>query len=281
MHDPHHLDGRRGFTLIELLVVIAIIGVLIALMLPAVQKVRSAAARTQCLNNLKQIGVACHNYHDTYSTLPNKGGPAGSASPASWCWAFQILPFIEQQSVYNEAQTGTYPQVPIKTYLDPGRGRNPGYATQVNGSSNPKILGAYTDYALNTQSFYNNTTFVRTSVISNANGTNNTILVGEKAMDPKWYANTQSANWDECIYSGDWGGTGRGHGALPGAGGSFIVRDAPGDAYANDWGSPFDGGCPFGMCDGSVRLVNYSLSGSAVFVNALDYLNTVPINLDQ
>src|SRR5215207_8097232 len=88
---------RRGFTLIELLVVIAIIAILIALLVPAVQKVREAAARTQSINNLKQIGLAFHNYHDSVRHLPFNGtGAAQSGNPTSGSWAFQILPYIEQ-----------------------------------------------------------------------------------------------------------------------------------------------------------------------------------------
>lgn len=97
------VSPRRGFTLVELLVVIAIIGILVALLLPAIQAAREAARRTECINNMKQIGIALHNYHDTFRTLPLGSFNLREAWPSNGTnWRVLILPFLEQTAIHNQ-----------------------------------------------------------------------------------------------------------------------------------------------------------------------------------
>ena len=124
------LQNRSGFTLVELLVVIAIIGILVGLLLPAVQAAREAARRTQCTNNLKQIGLAFHNYHDTYpgGVLP-PGLLGAGGSRQGWAWGTYLFPFLEKDQFADKLEIGetvfwhsganSLCRTPIDTYLCP------------------------------------------------------------------------------------------------------------------------------------------------------------------
>ena len=148
----HSLSSKLGFTLVELLVVIAIIGVLVALLLPAVQAAREAARRMQCQNHLKQIGLAVHSFHDSKGYLPTSGNNGSirlvNGSPTDPTsdpfqqagTLFQILPYLEQQNLYTSGNTALIQGTPIKTYYCPSR-RPP--ITRPGSSGQPLALNDY------------------------------------------------------------------------------------------------------------------------------------------
>ncbi|MDR1493311.1 MAG: DUF1559 domain-containing protein [Planctomycetaceae bacterium] len=189
---------RRAFTLVELLVVIAIIGVLIALLLPAVQAAREAARRMQCSNNLKQIGLAVHNYHDAYKSLPSSCTPhlVSGDTNGGWSYAFQILPYGEQQAVYEigapiSLTTGSNSDGTVQVYKIPyhycpsdGNGNKAG-STERKGINYFACSGDYSyrwKYSGPDQSRGAMTYRGYAGMESTTDGTSNTILVGEHVI---------------------------------------------------------------------------------------------------
>jgi prepilin-type N-terminal cleavage/methylation domain-containing protein len=215
----HRESLRKAFTLIELLVVIAIIGVLIGLLLPAVQKIREAAARMQCTNNLKQIGLATHNYHDTFQVLPPM---------SNWVWNrpgsnretgifYLLLPYLEQQNLVNLSRTQknqgysfpgsgwtdycvTIGQNIVKVYLCPSDATNPDHLDK-GSIDNYGPLYATGSYSANVLVFDPNPTS-RSLTSAMTNGTSNTIMFGHRLEwcnfgDPNFGYNDWDATPDQ------------------------------------------------------------------------------------
>jgi prepilin-type N-terminal cleavage/methylation domain-containing protein/prepilin-type processing-associated H-X9-DG protein len=182
-----------GFTLVELLVVIAIIGVLVGLLLPAVQSAREASRRSQCQNNLRQIALACHGYHDAYDRFPSGGLPPTQAQGSQFSALTQVLPFIEEQNVEQLVDFG----VPVQDAINaPARGSRIGtFLCPSDGRDNPMAtLGAATNYVANTgampffvipgRSLFSGMFYVNTAVrmADVKDGTSKTALFSERLM---------------------------------------------------------------------------------------------------
>jgi prepilin-type N-terminal cleavage/methylation domain-containing protein len=283
MYLPDRRGRSRGFTLIELLVVIAIIALLIGLLVPAVQKVREAAARIQCGNNLKQLGLAMHNYHDTVGAFPYLRSGGGQNRHT---WALLLLPYIEQDNVYRTFQTPiagvnqtdgfnnftsadpqivTARQSPVKIFLCPTRRGAPLLSPITTGST---VTGEPSDYAACTgdtstvpttgvfQMVNSNHMKALTRMPDITDGTSNTIMIGEKHIRAG-YLNDPIQ--DGLIYSGSEQQTYQRR-----AGASWPLAIDRNVAPNTQFGSWHTGVCQFVFADGSVHGLPNSIPGTTL-----------------
>jgi prepilin-type N-terminal cleavage/methylation domain-containing protein len=284
--------GRRGFTLIELLVVIAIIAILIGLLLPAVQRVRDAASRSQCQNNLKQIGLGIHNYHETYNCLP----PARLDYDGGVTWCVLILPFVEQDNFYKQwhpdlvyyLHPDDVRQTPVKLFFCPARRSPPAVSVQGDVPDNHWPMarpyhGAVGDYAcsagddapdhpFNTDKADGPLVIARfvhgpdghtisswssyTAFKDITDGLSNTFFVGEKHVPMGMFG--REDNGDGSVYNGDPANLN----AARIASAAHPLARSPLDGYNLQFGSYHPGVCQFVLGDGSVRALPVDVSGT-------------------
>ena len=263
--------ARRAVTLVEVLVVIAIIAILIGLLLPAVQKVREAASRIRCQNNLKQIGLAFHSHHNTMGRFP-KGGtnisPLLGADPslntpqartAQWSWTYFLLPYLEQGALYNDANSNLIRTTPVPLFYCPTR-RQPdlygGYAkSDYAGNAGVSIIGTngVVMETLPTQPG------IKMSEITD--GTSNTLLAGERRMNTARFGICLDDK--ESYVTSGWNGNCEGY---------RKAFDVPQPDYSNRafdeldfmalhvFGSSHPGVFNVVFCDGNVRTIRYTVT---------------------
>jgi prepilin-type N-terminal cleavage/methylation domain-containing protein/prepilin-type processing-associated H-X9-DG protein len=282
-------SGRRrpAFTLVELLVVIAIIGVLVALLLPAVQAAREAARRIQCSNHLKQIGLGFQLHHDTYNACPTggsgvdvartlAGGVPATLGEQSWNWTYQILPYIEQANLYQNLDDETVKSTPIKIYFCPSRRPPQVWNINASGSNGRR---AQLDYVGCRGSTNNGTDGVVIRSLVNprvplaryqtiTDGLSNTLVAGERCWAIDWYYAPGGPETD--WYRGGYvsGFTGSSQTFLNLTGTSAPLKDLRGPftgvtvplLIARSFGSAHPGGINVTLADGSVRNVSYTIN---------------------
>ncbi len=261
-----HRCRTRAFTLVELLVVIAIIGVLVALLLPAVQAAREAARRMSCSNNLKQIGLGYHNHHDVNGEFPLGGQNAPDGDPCcqgehnvrtQWSWPYHLLPYIEQKNVHDLTDHNQVYRSTVDVYYCPSR-RAP---STYGGSNHARI-----DYAGNagTSGTGDNGVVQRSdrdpvTFAHITDGTSNTLLVGEKQTDVSQLGggccddneNPYNPGWEVDIYR-------RGT-SIPAPDSQHPQKLSGSNSNSQVFGSSHPGGANMLLCDGSVRLVTYTV----------------------
>jgi hypothetical protein len=258
--------------------VCVVTSVMIALLVPAVQKVREAAARTQSMNNLKQIAIGFHSFHDVNKRLPFNGsdsnanpfmvGPgrysksALANSPTSGSWGFQILPYVEHQFIYAQVDRNT----PVIHYLCPGRTR-----PMLEAGS-----GAWTDYFINNylnnpeKAFTPDNEDMRRTIPGGIpDGTSNTVFVGHGNIATTQYVQSAGVTGSSNIFLGGTNGTMRsGNDAVPGLAplGVTLMRDSETLPSVGSWGGPFSQGALVAMGDGSVHTFPYTTVSFGAFL---------------